>query len=385
MGCGCCALAAWPLLSALGAGWSPPPRFARPEPASDEGGLWALMDREEKRLRESGFLIRDKSLHDYVAGIACRLAGDHCPDVRVYLLQTPYFNASMAPNGMMQVWSGLLLRMTNEAQLAAVLGHEIGHYLARHAIQRLRDAKSKSAFGQFLGIALTAVGAGGAGGIAQLALLAGQLAYSRDQEREADRIGLDLMARAGYAPMEASKVWAQLLAELKAGASEREEYWNESVLFATHPPTEEREKTLAEAAAALGGGRTGEAEYRAALAGHRDAFLADELKRRRFGETRALLERLLAARPDDGELEYCLGEAWRLRGQDGDMAQALATYQRAAAMKGAPPEVWRAMGLIHRRLGNPAQAQAAFARYLELKPGAPDGALIRTFLKRSAT
>ena len=55
------------------------------------------------------------------------------------LVRTPYFNASMAPNGMMQVWSGLLLRVDNEAQLAAVLGHEIGHYLARHSVERLRD------------------------------------------------------------------------------------------------------------------------------------------------------------------------------------------------------------------------------------------------------
>ena len=114
--------------------WQPPPPFAKPETATDEGGLWALMDREEAKLKRSSFLIRDKALQQYVSGIACRLAGDHCPGVRVYLVRTPVFNANMAPNGMMQVWSGLLLRMGNEAQLAAVLGHEIGHYLARHMI-----------------------------------------------------------------------------------------------------------------------------------------------------------------------------------------------------------------------------------------------------------
>ena len=92
-------------------GWIAPPRFTRPEVATDEGGLWAMMDREETRMRRSPFLIRDANLRDYLQGIACKLAGEHCPDVRVYPVRTPFFNASMAPNGMMQVWSGLLLRV----------------------------------------------------------------------------------------------------------------------------------------------------------------------------------------------------------------------------------------------------------------------------------
>ena len=52
-------------------------------------------------------------------------------------------------------------------------------------------------------------------------------------------------------------------------------------------------------------------------------------------------------------------------------------------MKGTPPEMYRSMGLVQRQLGDEAQAGTAFARYLELKPGAPDGALIRTYIKRS--
>jgi predicted Zn-dependent protease len=337
------------------------------------------MDREERRIQRSGFLIRDKDLNDYVNGIVCRLAGEHCPDIRVYVMQTPFFNASMAPNGMMQVWSGLLLRMTSEAQLAAILGHEIGHYLKRHSIERLRDAKSRSAFGQFLGIFL-----GGAGAIAQLALLAGMLAYSRDHEREADQIGVDLMARAGYAPIEASRVWDQLLEELKAGAADRDEYWNQSVLFATHPPAEERRRNLAAAAGSLGKeGRTGDTEYRTALARHRSGFLAEELKRRQPGETRVLLTRMLGAMPDDGELQYCLGETYRLRAQPEDLKQALAAFRRAEELKGTPPEMYRSLGLVHRQLGEETQAETAFARYLELKPAAADGALIRTYLKRT--
>ncbi|HEY9193584.1 MAG TPA: M48 family metallopeptidase, partial [Methyloversatilis sp.] len=254
-----------------------PPRFERPDIDSDEGGLWALMDREEERLRQSRFLFGDATLQRYVSDVACRLAGEHCPDMRVYLLRTPYFNASMAPNGMMQVWSGLLLRAANEAQLAAVLAHEIGHYLKRHSLERLRDTRSKSALAQFLGMAFGVAGAGSVGQIAQLGVMASLFSFSRDNEREADAIGLELMYRAGYDPAEASKVWAQLIDE-NAGEDS-----GGTLLFATHPAADERRRTLAAAAGQLKtAGATGEAyaeRYRTHIAPFRLAMLQDELRR----------------------------------------------------------------------------------------------------------
>jgi predicted Zn-dependent protease len=346
------------------------------------------MDRAEQKLKHSNFLIRDKALNGYVRDIACRLAGEHCQDMRVYLVRTALFNASMAPNGMMQVSSGLLLRMSNEAQLAAVLGHEIGHYLERHSVERLRDARSRNAFGQFLGLALAAAGVGSANVLAQLAIAASGLAYSRDQERDADRIGVELMARHGYAPIEASRVWDQLLEELKAGEAAGEEYWNRSVLFATHPPAEERQSALAAAAAARSlphGGRVGVEAYRSRLSVHRGAFLADEIRRRRFGETMSLLDRLLQALPRDGELQFYRGEAFRMRGGSGDLEKAIEAYNLAQPMERVPPELFRSLGLVYRQLGHNAEAAAAFGRYLELKPDAEDADLVRTYLPGSGT
>jgi len=359
-----------------------PPRFAHPDPASDEGGWWSQMDREEQRLRASGFLIRDKALNEMVSGIACRLASAHCPDLRVYLVRTPLFNAMMAPNGMMQIWSGLLLRMTNEAQLAAVIGHEMGHYLERHSIDRIRSAKTATAVGHYLGLALGAVRSSNAGhfaNAADIALIAGFLSYGRDQEREADRIGLNLMTQAGYAPLEASRVWEQMLEEVRADPMEGEDFWRASILFATHPPARERRETLAELAGSAGG-RTGEAEYRAALAAQRPAFVSDELKRRKFLQTRVLFERLLKAVPDDGEIQYALGEAFRMRDGVGDAQSALDAYRKAQAMRGSPPELYRSMGLLERQRGQHAEARASFARYLELKPGASDAELVRRYM-----
>ena len=381
-GC-CCALHA--LAARAADAWNPPQRFARPLDGTNEGGLWALMDREEQRLRRSAFLVRDKALNEYVSGVACRLAGEHCRDMRVYIVHTPLFNASMAPNGMMQVWSGLLLRTSNEAQLAAVLGHEIGHYLARHALDRLRDAKERAAFGQFLGIAFAAARVGALGSVAQLGVLASLFSYGREQEREADRISVDLMARAGYAPAEASTIWTQMLEEIKSDAASKEDYASRSVLFASHPPMEERQQMLAEIAqefARPSAVNLGSEDYVAALAPFRKAFLDDELRRRRYGETLVLLSRMQKGRSSDGELAFYEGEVYRLRNQKDDADRALKAYRLAEKMSGAPPELFRSEGFVLRNLKQEPEAAAAFRRYLELKPAAQDAELIRTLLPK---
>ncbi len=383
-GCGCCGLlGALPTSLLAETALLAPTRFQRPDPNTDEGGLWAMLDREEAKLRRSLFLLRDKPINEYVTRIACRLVGDHCPDLRVYIVRSPFFNASMAPNGMMQVWTGLLLRMANEAQLAAVLGHEIGHYLARHSLDRLRDAKSRSAFGQFLGIALGAAGAGGAAPLAQLAVTASMFAYGREHEREADRIGLELMARAGYEPMEASRVWEQLLAEIKSEKDWSGDAGERSILFASHPPAQERQQELVARAATLGAtnAETGEAAYNAMLAPHRWGLLEDELKRRKSGETLALLQRMLERAPQDSELRFFMGEAYRIRGAEGDIQLALEAYQTASGQAGAPPELYRSMGTIYRQTGNQQAAVDAFRRYVAAKPGAEDVEMILNYIK----
>jgi predicted Zn-dependent protease len=383
LGCGCLALASATGLRADEYDYRPPPRFSRPEPGTDEGGLWAFMDREEQRLKKSSFLIRDPALNRYVSGIACRLAGDHCPEMRVYLLRTPYFNASMAPNGMMQVWSGLLLRMQNEAQLAAVLGHEIGHYLQRHSVERLRDIKQRSSFALVLGMALGAAGAGAnTAQLAELGILASAMAYGRDHEREADRIGIVLMAQTGYAPAEAGRVWGGLLEEYEGAKKAGEDVATPNILFASHPPAEERREVLAAAARREwpGAEHTGAEAYRAALAPHRMGFLYDEVRRRRFGESLVLFDRMLKSSPRDGQVQYFKGEAYRLRAGTADTEHALAAYQAALGMDGTPPEVHRSLGILLRQAGDNAEAKRAFQRYLELKPQAEDAELIRSYL-----
>lgn len=353
--------------------WEFPARFSRPDTASDEGGLWAMMDREETRLRRSPFALRDPKMRSYVQDIACRLGAGHCPDIRVHLVRTPFFNASMAPNGMMQVWSGLMLRVDNEAQLAAVLGHEIGHYLARHSVERLRDAKSRAAFGQFLGL-LGVVGA-----IGQLGVLAGMLSYSRDHEREADRIGAILMHKSGYDVSEASKVWGNLLLETRA----RPGGTQESVLFATHPGIEERESILAELGRTYPGGDASQKAWQQMTAPFLREWLADEVRRGQHEESIAFLTRALSRGTQQSEYLYARGEVYRLRAAQGDLDTALADFKAATAAGAEPPQTHRGLGLVHRARKELPEAKASFQRYLELDPQAPDAAMIKTYLEEA--
>lgn len=352
--------------------WAAPARFTKPDLATDEGGLWAMMDREETRLRRSPFVMRDAALRQYLQDIACKLAGGHCPDVRVYPVRTPFFNASMAPNGMMQVWSGLLLRVENEAQLAAVIGHELGHYLQRHTLERMRDLKDKAALGAFVGMF------GLVGAIGQLALLASVYGFSRDQEREADVIGLNLMRRAGYDIAEAGKVWDNLRSEM--AAAHGGDPSKHSPMFATHPQSDERSATLARLAEGGGGGFVGASEYASRLQAFQFDLLDDEVKRGQYGETLVLLERLVNGAPQRADYRYFRAETRRLRAASGDIELALQDLQAAVQIGQEPAQTHRCMGYILQKQNQATQARSAFATYLERAPDAPDAGLIRSYI-----
>jgi beta-barrel assembly-enhancing protease len=345
----------------------------RPLLASEEGALWHTMDKAEADLRNSRALIRDDELATYIHDTVCRLAADHCGDLRPYLLRNPVFNATAAPNGMLQIWSGLLLRTQNEAQFAAVLGHEIGHYLQRHSLQRLRDVEAKAS-----AVAFLTVGFGVAGAAASLPLLVSVYSFNRDQEREADAIGFELMTKAGYRPVEAARMWEQFVAEEKA-----DKYLHKpSFFFATHPASEERAVTLRAKADQLGAttGETYTERYQAHLTRIRAMLLDDELRLRQYDRSLVVIEAMESAWPPDGELAFYHGEVYRLRDGDGDRQRALGQYERAIGLPSAPPELHRSLGLVRWKIGDRELAQASFRKYLELRPNPSDGEMIRSYL-----
>ncbi len=350
-------------------------RFDRPAIDSDEGGLWAMMDREETKLRRSALAIRDGNLTKYLQDMVCQLTQTHCPDVRVHVVRTPWFNASMAPNGMMQVWSGLLLRVENEAQLAAVLGHELGHYLERHSIERMRDIRNRAAAAQFIGMF------GIVGAVGQLGVLAGAFAFSREHEVRADRLGMRLLQQAGWSGEEAPKVWANLLDELKVVGGE--EVGKRSPMFATHPAIDDRRSELGKLI--VPGGQANAQALARVLDKHRLGWIQDEFRRGQFEESIALFGRMVKANPKDALALYGRGESYRLRGTPEDSDKALGDLQMATSPEISAvklvAEAWRSLGLIHQQRHAPLPAVEAFEKYLAMAPDAADASLIQHYLK----
>lgn len=352
-----------------------------PVSGTDEAELWYAMERAELELRRSPFRIRDPALNDYVRKVACEVANAYCKDLRVYVMNVPQFNASMAPNGMMMVWTGALLRMRDEAELASVLGHEVGHFTAQHSLKQWRRMKDMSSLlGAFQ---LLAYGAG-VPDAAMLGALAGYAAifkFSRDQEREADRLGFAALTGDGYDPQASVDIWARMLRE-----ENTRRYGRPAPVFSSHPETEERLADVRAAAAAVADPpreRHRDA-YRAATRPYLQGWLEAELARRAYDASILVIGELLADAPgeDRGLLTFYLGEAHRRRGRDDDRARATQLYAQSVSMPGAPADAWREHGFALRAAGNPVAAREALRRYLELAPQAEDRAFVQRELEK---
>jgi len=380
-----CATLAMALLLLTGAATPPiaDPGF-KPQD-SDERGLWMQVDEAERQFKTSNFVIRDPALNAYVRQVFCRTVGaEACAPVRIYIVRTPWFNASMAPNGMMQIWSGLFLRCRDEAQLAAVLGHEYNHFRARHSLRQFREIKAKTDAMAWMSV--VPVGGAIAGGIAlaQLGLVGSVYANSREMEREADTGSLPMLAQGGYDPRAASRIWAQLRAEDDARALDRKRRKrSEGGMLATHPASAEREAELGRQAQALTTPATtdlGATRYRAALAPLWPTLIDDQIKLNDYGAT-ALLLGHLAADGWTGELLYAQGELARARGKPEDFAAAATSYRAALAKGDAPLESWRGLGLALMRAGDATGGKAALSTYLAKRPDAPDQAMLAMLVK----
>ncbi len=246
-------------------------------PATGERELTPFMSPAEERrigaeehprlLARFGGVYDDVEIGAYVAEIGGRLAkSSELPDLEFTftVLNSPVVNAFALPGGYVYVTRGLLALANSEAELASVLAHEIGHVTARHSAQRYSRAVATNLGTAILGAATQS------SAIEQLGQIGGELflkGYSREQEFQADMLGVRYTSRVGYDP-EASATFLRALAGY--GALERELAGREDRdalqdLFATHPRTEDRVRKAI--AAARGSGARADAPRR------RDRFL----------------------------------------------------------------------------------------------------------------
>ncbi len=194
------------------------------------------------------------ALQNYVNEIGQKLARkSHRPqlDYHFTVVDSPEVNAFALPGGHIYVTRGILAYLNSEAELAAVLGHEIGHVTARHSVQQYSAATAANVAaavgGLVAGIFVPQLGGQLAQGVQSLlgvtgsALLSG---YGRSHELEADRLGAEYLARSGYDPQAMIKVISVLknqeLFDIEAAKQEGREPRRYHGIFATHPDNDTR-------------------------------------------------------------------------------------------------------------------------------------------------
>ncbi|HEV8443415.1 MAG TPA: M48 family metallopeptidase [Steroidobacteraceae bacterium] len=209
-----------------------------------DAGAAQAYDAELKAARDKGALNTDKAQLERVTRVAKRIvavAPTFRPDAASWNWQfnvqkTDELNAYCMPGGRIMVYSGLIDKLDlSDAELATVLGHEIAHALREHTRERVsRD------YAQQLVVQGAAAVTGVSADVANIANMVGQvtfqLPFSREQESEADTIGLELMARAGYDPHAALTLWNKMSAAEGAGGTPK--------FLSTHPPSKERMSDL---------------------------------------------------------------------------------------------------------------------------------------------
>jgi len=211
--------------------------------AQIEQGAAEAYEAELKAARDKGILNTDKSQLSRVTTIARRIVAA-TPTFRsdaaawnwqFNVQKNKELNAYCMPGGRIMVYSGLIESLDlSDAELATVLAHEVAHALREHSRERVSRA-----YAQQLVLSGAAAVTGVSEGTADIANMVAQvtfqLPFSRDQESEADQIGLELMARAGYDPRAAVTLWNKMSAAASSGQPK---------FLSTHPAPKERIKDI---------------------------------------------------------------------------------------------------------------------------------------------
>lgn len=340
---------------------------------------------------EGGDFDQIPALSKYVNEVGQKLAAvaDRKLPYEFVVLNNSVPNAWALPGGKIAVNRGLLTELKNEAELAAVLGHEIVHAAARHGAKAQERGTLMQA-----GLALAQIGAAVgdvdqnvAGLVLQGAGLGAQLVqtkYSREQELESDQYGMRYMKAAGYDPTGAVTLQETFVRLAEQG--NRKQGWLDG-LFASHPPSTERVAQNKRLLAELGaGGDLGKERYTAMVAPlvkmedaydkHDQAVLAAQ--KNDLGTARQLAREAAKAVPQEGRFHQLLGDI-ELAAKD--VKAALPHYQKAIDLNPDYFGSYLGGGVAKYQSGDKAQAEEWLRKSAELLPTAPAAYFLGTIAK----
>ena len=313
-------------------------------------------------LQEYG-VVKDARLQAYVNGIGQRLAKlSHRQQLQWHftVLDSPDINAFALPGGYVYVTRGIMAYMESEAELAGVIGHEIGHVTARHGAQRAtrqQDAGLGVLAATLLGAVLESQGVAGAGQAASQvsqAVASGYVAsYGREQELQSDRLGAEYLARSAYDPRTMIKVITTLknqerfaadLARAEGRAAPAQNSW-----LASHPSNDQRLQQITQLAAQYTGtyNDEGRARYLQAINGMAFGEGADQ------GVTRGQQFYHLPL-----GLALTAPAGWKIQNEADQLTLISPERDAALVMKTVPPQAGTTHDDIIRKLLKPSQGRS---------------------------
>jgi predicted Zn-dependent protease len=379
-------------------------------PAADEPGVLVRAAAEEQAIAAAVDMHDDPLVSEYLAGVADRLLlpeerASGARELTIAVVRDPTINAFVLPTGRIYVHTGLLSRLENEAQLAAVLARALALLSRADAVPRAAGAAEIDAviarIAPSIGAALPAATAamGEDAGAARLSPMAGVilgkrlgLSYvaamtgsGREAETQADAGAVRRLAEAAYDVTEAPRAFERLRREARAGGALETFFLGGDAALAERIDVLQRLAggTSAVAATAADGG---DYQVRAAAVVRENASL--EMRAGRFKAAQEQLDRVLAVAPGDALAHLYSGDLYRLRSQRArsvadrdELARAAVTsYERCASLDPSLGVVFRQIGLLYYQQRQVGRAREAFARYVEQDPDAPDAARVREYL-----
>lgn len=360
-----------------------------------ESDLWESASKHENRLKNAGTVFHDREVEAYLEDLTERMLGDSLDHLGItldfVLVAEPTLSGWTYPYGTIGLHSGLLVRMDNEAQLAAIVAHEISHFLQRHTYRELIVDGRNSALGKGLGFLAGLAVASETGSFDPNVMgFTGDLwtnlatsGYSQKNEYVADEEGLRLMANAGLSIEEAIPAFHALAENEVYGAGDPRKMWS------SHPRLEDRIKNLQKEIKRakrdkeyVAGTVPDSRDYYDAIAPVLLINARLDLREQQFERARESLSHYLEVRPDSAEAQFLTGESYRRANPAGPaFDESLAAYQAALDRDSGFADAHREIGMAHRMLGNNDEARAAFEQYLAAAPDAADAGIVRGYLE----
>lgn len=334
--------------------------------STDEKILWQKSAQAQRAIESKGLIYPDQELENYLNTVVAKLQAQSSPadlEIRVKVIKSADLNAFSYPNGMIYIHTGLLARMDNEAQLAAVLAHEMAHCIRRHALRAFRRYKDQPAFLRAAEHSLSKTNR-----------------YLSELEAEADRVGLELMASAGYDPGEALAFCDRMMAEIEQEGREA------SFFFGSHFNAGQRIESLQNRITSGYNNKSSRIKNSELFLAKLNTLFLDnaelDIRQGRFHAARRSVDKYLRINPHDSLAYFLLGEIYRQRGQADDALNAIKFYNQAIFLDPTYSEPHKAIGLIHFKKGRRTLAKRFFESCLQLSPDSPDKAYIQAYLKQ---